>query len=164
LFLQIDPKEINDLCYDLDHLEMVDTKQTLIDIKLSKTEKQIDLLTDYILQLVKHSSNHLDNDIKLAVSTIISTKGNILIKELRNQLYITERTFERKFLKEVGVTPKQFAKIIQFSFSLDQLKESHYYNLTDVAFNNNFSDQSHFIKTFKQYAGQTPKEFTNKLS
>jgi AraC-like DNA-binding protein len=135
---------------------MVDTSKTLSTLKSTCEKLQVKILSDYILQLVKHSSANLDNKIKLAVSTLISSKGTISITDLRNQLYITERTFERKFTKEIGVTPKQFAKIIQFSYSLNQLQESDYYSLTDVAYNNNFSDQSHFIRTFKKYAGQTP--------
>lgn len=164
LLLDIDPKKINDECFDLNDLQMVNTRHTLTHLKSSTTKDQIDILSNYILQLVKHSSAEFDNNIKLAVSTLINTKGTIPIKMLREQLFITERTFERKFAKEIGVTPKQFAKIIQFSFSLNQLKESDYYSLTDVAYNNNFSDSSHFIKTFKKYSGKTPKEFANQLN
>jgi len=164
LLLNIDPKEINDECFDLNDLKMVNTLQTLEKLKPEKTEVQVKIISDYILQLVKHSSANMDNIIKLAISTLISSKGTISIKELRQQLYITERTFERKFLKEIGITPKKFAKIIQFSFSLDQLKESDYYSLTDIAYNNNFTDQSHFIRTFKKYAGKTPKEFSKTIS
>lgn len=163
LLLNIKPKSINDECFDLNNLSMVNTSQTLSLLQASDTDKQITILTEYILELVKHSSSNLDNKIKLAVSILINAKGNISIQELRKQLYITERTFERKFTSEVGVTPKQFAKIIQFSFSLNQLKESDYYSLTDIAYNNNFSDQSHFIKSFKKYAGKTPKEFSNQI-
>jgi len=163
LLLGINPKKINDECFDLNDLEMVDTLKTLSLLKPSTTEKQIDIISSYILKLVKHSSIDLDNNIKLAISTLINTKGALPIKDLRKQLYITERTFERKFLKEIGVTPKQFAKIIQFSFSLNQLKESDYYSLTDVAYNNNFSDSSHFIKTFKKYSGKTTKEIANQM-
>ncbi|MEO6132676.1 MAG: hypothetical protein ABIQ02_12570 [Saprospiraceae bacterium] len=45
------------------------------------------------------------------------------IKELRDKLNISERTFERRFLAQVGVTPKQFSKIIQFQNSLTDLQE-----------------------------------------
>jgi len=164
LLLDIDPKEINDACFDLNDLAMVDTPNTLINLKVGDTQAQVEILTKYLLQLVKHSSANMDNNIKLAISTIISSKGTIPIKELRQQLYIGERTFERKFLKDIGITPKKFAKIIQFNFSLNQLKDSDYYSFTDIAYNNNFTDQSHFIKTFKKYSGKTPKEFSKSIA
>lgn len=164
LLLGKNPKEINDDCFDLNKLQIIDTAQTISMLQSSETEQQIKILSNYILQLVRHASANLDTKIKLAVSTIICSKGSITIKELRNQLYITERTFERKFVKEIGITPKQFAKIIQFRFSLNQLQESDYASLTEIAYNNNFCDQSHFIKTFRRYSGQTPKEFYTQLN
>ncbi len=164
ILLDINPKEINDACFDLYEVQKVDTKSTTAKLAVSNPTDQIDIITNYILELVKSSSNNFDNSIKLAVSTIIKTKGTISITELRNQLYITERTFERKFTKEIGVTPKQFAKIVQFSFSLNQIKESDYTNFTNIAYENGFTDQSHFIKSFKKYTGGTPKEILAKFS
>lgn len=163
LLLGIDPKEINDECFDLSQVKNVDTAKTLAKLVPENTNKQIQIIADYILELVKNSSINPDNSIKLAVSTIINTKGTLPIKELRAQLFLTERTFERRFAKEVGVTPKQFSKIIQFSFSINQIQESDYTKLTNIAFENGFADQSHFIRTFKKYTGSTPKEVLSKM-
>lgn len=164
LLLGIDPKKINDECYDLGQVKSIDTRKTVTQIISAKTDKQIQIIASYILELVKQSSIDTDNSIKLAVSTIIKTKGTIQIKQLREQLFITERTFERRFAKEIGVTPKQFAKIIQFSFSINQIKESDYTKLINIAYENGFADQSHFIRTFKKYTGATPKEMQSRMT
>lgn len=95
---------------------------------------------------------------------MINSKGSMPIKNLRSQLHIAERTFERNFKQAIGITPKQFSRIIQFSFSINQIKESDYYSFTDIAYNNNFSDQSHFIRTFKKYTGQTPRAFATEIN
>ena len=163
LLLGIDPKKINDECYDLAQVKNIDTAKTVSLIMSENTGKQAKIISNYILELVKNSSINPDNSIKLAVSTIINTKGTLPIKDLRDQLFITERTFERRFTKEIGVTPKQFAKIIQFNFSLNQIKESDYTALINVAYENGFADQSHFIRTFKKYTGATPKEILPKI-
>jgi len=164
LLLNIDPKAINDECYDLHLVKNVDTLGTLSKLQSANTDQQVELISNYILETIKYSAVNPDNTIKLAVSTIINSKGNIPIHKLLEQLYLTERTFERKFLKEIGVTAKQFAKIVQFSFSLNQLKTSDYTTLTNIAYENGFADQSHFIRTFKKYTGQTPKELLSKIS
>ena len=163
LLLGIDPKKINDECYDLVQVKNIDTAKTVSLIVPESSGKQVEIISNYILELVKNSSINPDNSIKLAISTIINTKGTLSIKELRGQLFITERTFERRFTKEIGVTPKQFARIIQFSYSLNQIQESDYTNLTNVAYENGFADQSHFIRTFKKYTGATPKETLTKI-
>lgn len=164
LLLDINPREINDACYDLMQVKRIDTLDFISRLKIASTEKRIDIISDYILKLVQNATVDTDNSIKLAVSTIINSKGMIPINQLREQLYITERTFERRFKKEIGVTPKQFARIIQFSFSLNQLQESDYEKLTHIAYENGFTDQSHFIKSFKQFTGATPKELLSKLT
>ena len=163
LLLGINPKEINDACYDLMQIKDIQTDKTISCLIKENTKKQIEIISDYILELVKKSSSNLDNSIKLAISTIIDSKGKIQIRQLREQLFITERTFERRFRKEIGVTPKQFAKIIQFSFSLNQIQESDYNELTDIAYDNGFADQSHFIRSFKKYTGETPREVLSKM-
>jgi len=164
LLLHINPKEINDTCYDLKQLEHIETGKTISQLVTENTNNQITIISSYIFELIRYCSSNSDNCIKMAVSTIINVKGIIKIKQLREQLYITERTFERRFLNEIGVTPKQFAKIIQFSFSLNQIQESDYTKLTNVAYENGFSDQSHFIRTFKRYTGETPKEILSRIA
>lgn len=163
LLIGVDPKKLNDDCYDLKKIQGVNTIETISRLKASNTDAQIRIISDYILELLKQSSTSSDNVIKFAVTTIINSKGTIPIHKLRDQLFITERTFERRFAKEIGVTPKQFAKITQFSFSLNHIQESDYTSLTNVAYDNNFSDQSHFIRTFKRYTGHTPKEILVRL-
>ncbi|MEM9833193.1 MAG: helix-turn-helix transcriptional regulator [Bacteroidota bacterium] len=158
LLLGIDPKSINDECFDLTQIKHINVHQTISLLIKSETDEQIKIIEKYILQLIRSSSKDADNVVKMAVSSIIDSRGTVTIKKLRRQLFVKERTLERKFLSEIGVTPKQFAKIIQFSFSLNQIKKSDYTNLTNVAYDNGFADQSHFIKTFKQYTGKSPKE------
>ena len=163
LLLNINPAQINDDCYELEPIKEADTHSLIVRLKLSRTDRQIRLISAYILDLVKNSAVDPDNAVKMAVSTLVNLKGDISIRQLRQRLYITERTFERRFKKEIGVSPKQFAKIVQFSFSLNQIRERDYVSLTTIAYQNGFADQSHFIRTFKRYTGSTPSEMLSEL-
>jgi AraC-like DNA-binding protein len=87
------------------------------------------------------------------------TKQDVLDYAKSIQLEGTYDELERRFLSETGLSPKQFAKIIQFQNSLTQLSVKDYTSLTDVVYQNGFSDQSHFIKVFKAFTGKTPKAF-----
>ncbi len=164
VLLDIDPMVLKDDCYDLKHVENASTQVTLN--KLQKTENWDDIvkiLADFFSKLVKTASANPDYRIKLAIHLILKTKGTISIKELREKLGIGERTLERHFLKEVGVTAKQFARIIQFSTAMQQMTDADYVNLTDIGYNSGFSDQSHFIRSFKRYTGKTPKEYLQQI-
>lgn len=165
ILLNIDPRELKDDCYDLRLVENIDTHHTLKKLaQLEDWDNILEVLADYFNELLKNASVNPDYRIKLAINLILKTNGTISINEIRDKLCVTERTLERHFLKETGVTAKQFAKIIQFSSAMQQMTETDYVNLTDIAYDNNFADQSHFIRSFKTYTGKTPKEFLQQIS
>jgi AraC-like DNA-binding protein len=165
LLLGVDPKILNDDCYDLKLVKGVDTQCTLEKLdQLQDWDDIIEILAGYFNELLKNASINPDYRIKLAINLILKTSGAISINELRDKLSVTERTLERHFLKEIGVTAKQFAKIIQFRSALEQMTETDYVNLTEIGYDNSFADQSHFIRSFKRYAGKTPKKFLQQIS
>lgn len=160
MLLGINPKILNDDCFDLKQVPNIDTKS--VAEHLRKTEgisEKLNGIVTYFNELVKLASSNTDNTVKLALNMIISTKGNTTMREVHKQLFITERTFERRFSKEIGVTPKQFTSIIQFSSSMNMLTENDFCMLTDIGLDSGYADQSHFIRTFKKYTGKTPSNF-----
>jgi AraC-like DNA-binding protein len=82
---------------------------------------------------------------------------------LQRELQLSERTLERKFKQAVGISPKLFARIARFQQSLDQLRQNQYDKLSDVAYGNEYADQSHFIRVFKEFTGFTPLEFRKQV-
>ena len=161
--LGIDPKNLNDDCYNLTSLENYDVSTAIESLKTAlELAERIDIITSFLSTLVQSKKESIDDKVQQAINLILQSKGTITIRELRLQLHITERTFERQFISQVGVSPKQFSKIIQFQTSLTQLTEKNYSKLTDIVFDNGFADQSHFIKTFKKYTGKTPVKFQPK--
>ncbi len=161
----VDTKTLNDDCYDLQQVEGVDTESSIDELrKANDKNKVVQLLTNYFDKLLKKAATNPDYRVILASNMILKSNGNIKIQTIQERLQITERTLERQFKKEMGVTAIQFAKIIQFNSSVRIMTEEDYLNLTDVAFKSGYADQSHFIRSFKKYTGKTPKEFQKVLS
>lgn len=67
-----------------------------------------------------------------------------------------KKQFERLFLQYVGMNPKEYGRIARFQRALRmmQLGSRDY---ADIAYANGYSDQSHFIREFRQFSGLTPK-------
>jgi AraC-like DNA-binding protein len=123
---------------------------------LAATDKQrIKIVEQFLLSQLKDI--HADKLIVEAVKLIYQSNGTIRIKELNEKLLISQSPFEKRFRKVVGTTPKKFASIIRFNTVLDNLTNSK--SLTDICYENNFFDQAHFIKDFKQFTGATPENF-----
>lgn len=125
-------------------------------LSLSITDKQrIKIVEQFLLSQLKDIQ--ADKLIVEAVKLIYQSKGAIRIKELNEKLFISQSPFEKRFRKVVGTTPKKFASIIRFNTVLDNLNKTK--SLTEICYENNFFDQAHFIKDFKQFTGDTPENF-----
>lgn len=158
----VNPKELNDDCYDLASLKHVDIPALTKQLTNTPTvSMQVKTIAEFISGLMRQSVISPDQKIPLAVNLILNSSGKISIKKIRETLQITERTLQRQFLEYVGISPKQFAKIIQFQSSLNQLSGEVYSKLTDIVYENGYADQSHFIRNFKKYTGKKPSEFKN---
>lgn len=157
----VDPKTINDNCYNLLELGDPNIRATVSRLKNTAfVDEWAGLITQYLFRVFAQKQKALDITIKEALLIISENLGQVAIAEVCGRIGVNKRTFERRFAAETGLLPKQFAKIMQFQSSLKQLSEKDYDKLTDIVYENGFSDQSHFIKVFKAYTGKTPKAFS----
>ncbi len=141
-------------------LDDIFDKNSLVEVEeklaFANTDKQrINIVEQFLVSQLK--AIQTDNLIVEAVKLIYQTNGTIRIKELNEKLLISQSPFEKRFKKVVGTTPKKFASIVRFNIVLDNLNETK--TLTEICYENNFFDQAHFIKDFKQFTGDTPQNF-----
>ncbi len=101
-----------------------------------------------------------DNLVTTAIALIYKSKGNIRIKELTEQLHISQSPLEKRFRQVVGTSPKKFASIVRFKNILQKYTPET--PLTELGYEMGFYDQAHFIKEFKNYTGDTPEQFFRK--
>ena len=62
-------------------------------------------------------------------------------------------------MKQIGISPKQLGKVIRLQTALKMLLNHKTETLTQIAYENEYYDQAHFIKDFKEFTGTNPKEF-----
>lgn len=163
--LGVDPKVLNDECYDLlqiGYLDVESYRQQLIAAKSAK--EQVQIISDLMLALIAAHRIPTNDSIQQAISLIIEQQGQVMIKDVLDKIHLTERTFERNFKAIIGLTPKQFAKIIQFQSSVKRLSRDTFNSLLNIGLESGFADQAHFIREFKRYTGQTPSFYLNKLT
>jgi len=90
---------------------------------------------------------------------IIGHFGNVSIEAVAKKLNVNRRYLERQFNLQLGMSPKDYAETIRFSYitsRLASLQEIHWPELTHLG---NFYDQSHFIKHFRKHSNISPGEF-----
>ena len=127
-------------------------------IHAANTDERVQHAEAFLLNKLKNSEI-IDKMVKSTVDLIFSTKGRISIHELSKNDLSNRRRLERKFSKSVGLGPKQFARIIRFQTALKMLLNNEIENLTSLAYENEYYDQAHFIKDFKEFTGINPNKF-----
>ncbi|WP_285058094.1 helix-turn-helix transcriptional regulator [Pedobacter ginsengisoli] len=124
-------------------------------VEANSDKNRIEIVEQFLISQLRDIQ--IDKLIVEAVKLIYQSKGSLRMKELISKLYISQSPFEKRFRKIVGTTPKKFASIIRFNAVLDSLNGAK--SLSEICHENNFFDQAHFIKDFRQYTGNTPESF-----
>jgi AraC-like DNA-binding protein len=141
-------------------LDVIFNKNTVDDVqeKLASAgtdQLRIKIVEQFLVSQLKDIET--DKLIVEAVRLIYQSNGTVRIKALNEKLCISQSPFEKRFRKVVGTTAKKFASIIRFNTVLDTMNDKK--TLTEICYENNFFDQAHFIKDFKQFTGYTPENF-----
>jgi len=89
------------------------------------------------------------------ISEIVSSGGQVSVDRLANDLGISGRQLERRFLSEVGLGPKLLCRILRFQ-QVFRAVEREDKNWARIAADCGYYDQAHLIRDFRQFAGQTP--------
>ncbi|GAA0192623.1 helix-turn-helix domain-containing protein [Fulvivirga kasyanovii] len=153
-------EQLTNTCIDIDTLGKV--KGNCLQERLLNSESypdQLCLLLSSLKDLREDNAGFTDENVSFAIGEISASHGKLSLRELSKRMNLSERTIERKFREAIGITPKLYSRLCQFQSSLRYLKQNNIDKLSDVAFEFEFSDQSHFIRTFKEFSGFTPNNY-----
>ncbi len=127
-------------------------------INATSTKERIEIIETFLLNKLNEEAT-IENIVKTTVDALLSTKGRTPIKVILKDNLSKRRQLERHFKKQIGISPKQLSKAIRLQATLQMLTSQKSETLTDIAYENEYFDQNHFIKDFKELVGITPKEF-----
>lgn len=89
------------------------------------------------------------------LTAMYRTSGSISIRDLAEGIGYSERYLRKKFEQSLGISPKQYNRIIRFQRALEGIVRCGA-SLTDVAIERGYFDQAHFMKDFKLFSQLTP--------
>lgn len=122
------------------------------------TAERISIAEAFLLSRLTDAKT-VDRIVQSTVETIFTGNGQIPVLELSRKNKVNRRQLSRKFSSSIGLSPKQLSKTIRLQKTLQALLHKKPEKLTDTAYENEYYDQSHFIKDFKEFTGLTPREF-----
>ncbi|ADZ90128.1 AraC family transcriptional regulator [Marinomonas mediterranea] len=131
-------------------------------VNAQSTQERIEILEAFLFSQLSNQRT-IENIVKSTVDTLFSHNGNVAIHEITDSNPSKKRQLERQFLNIVGVSPKQLSKLIRLQTALKLIIDKEE-SLTDISYQSNYYDQSHFIKDFKEFTGVTPRDFLDEES
>ncbi|WP_439880073.1 helix-turn-helix domain-containing protein [Pontibacter sp. MBLB2868] len=157
------------------------TEETLKNATANATKTKLLILKIYQESLLKDSFS--DDSISMLLSSYAENKNyleqfskcpswvkllydllndcwfeNISLKDLSKTLNINPISISKHFPRYFGCTYGEYMRRLKVDRSISLIQKSSD-SLTDISLACGFSDQSHFIRTFKQETGFLPKNF-----
>lgn len=97
------------------------------------------------------------------VEYLMRRRQVVKMKELEKESGFCARTLQKTVVSNVGLTPKQLNLQICFQHAIHQLEQEPKYSLTDLAYQMQFYDQSHFGNMFRKMTGLCPGQYQKLL-
>lgn len=112
---------------------------------------------DYFIQKASQKTlsvlpYEIDNRKQKLFDLIYSSNGEMTVKALAENAFWSSRQINRYFNQQFGLSLKAYCNIIRFRASFKHIKAGKLFPQQD------FTDQSHFIKEVKKLSGALPKE------
>lgn len=107
---------------------------------------------------------HTGNALDFLLHEIHRLKGDMRLSEMSEFTGCSISGLRTLFAREVGMSPKEYAKIVRFNHVALSMERNRSSSLTEIAYAMGYYDQAHFIKDFRSITGLAPKEFRRQLA
>jgi AraC-like DNA-binding protein len=158
--LNTDPMGLNDGSVELNEFSRENIGEQLLNAR--SHHERVARLSEFLRAHVDGSGSE---DVLVAESLQLIQNGirSIRVPQLLKCLNVSERQFERRFVRAIGVSPHHYIRIVRFQEAVRLIKGNQFERLSDVAYDLNYVDQSHFIKDIKAFSGYTPTDLVKTL-
>ncbi len=122
-------------------------------------KSRVKIIENFLESLIIRKNRFDDGRITEAVNILSARGGIVNMSSLSQHANLSHRHFERRFQAEIGITAKEFARVLRFQRAIHMKQLNNNLTLTNLAYVCGYHDQSHFTNDFKSISGLTPKQF-----
>lgn len=90
---------------------------------------------------------------------VIETDGTRRVRDVADDLGVSESTLRRRFGADLGLAPKPFSAVVRFRHALAYLHAHPGASWAQVADRFGYADQSHLIRDYRRFAGVVPSRW-----
>lgn len=155
--------ELRDTTYDAP--AVIGTDLRIIEQQLATTgsfRERIRLLEAHLINRLRNAGKL--NAVAETANMLFANNGLTGVAAMAAHCDLTPRQFERRFLEQVGVSPKLYAQIVRFNAALNRKLRSPQHTWTEIAHELNYFDQMHMVHDFQSLAGDAPSRVIARLA
>lgn len=117
-------------------------------------EARVSLVEAYLsAHLPRAAARHSATD---AARTIRERHGRVRLPDLVTRTGLSERQFERRFVEQMGIGPKLYARVVRLNFAQHLKRTQPALTWARVSQEAGYFDQTHLVKDFKALTGALP--------
>lgn len=121
-----------------------------------KIADSLDIVETFLMQNFRERRLSI---ISKTVEEIYRKSGFVNVASLAQMAFLSPPQFRKRFNEEVGMSPKEYSKIVRVNHITGLLASSPEENLTQLTYRLGYFDQAHFIRDFRSVTGRSPKHF-----
>ena len=145
---------LEDILGDKDNQLLTEQFQSAADIF-----EMTSYMNTYLIKMLLSRKHKIYTGIIANIADVVlHNKGVVSIDALALYGNMSIRNFERRFVDEVGMPPKLYVRITRFYNALENKMLHPIKSWAEIACNNGYYDQAHFIKEVKTFSSKTPDE------
>lgn len=160
-FLTLPPKLLTNAECNLS--EVFDKADVLLEkiVQARTFEEQIIVFNHFFLGKIALKTSMLASQIH---QFITAHQGVLQMRDKERYLGYSSSYINRVFTENSGISPKTYALILRFQSNLKKMLTDQPVNLTDLASEQGYADQSHFFREFRRFTSSAPSLFLKKAS
>lgn len=115
--------------------------------------------------LTQYEPIECEDIIDRAIAMLCDFDSELSIQGIADSCGVHYKYLSRCFIRYVGCSAAHFRKVARFRASVQaKLREGDQLNFTGICYDKNFTDQSYFIRQFKELTGESPGVFFKDVS
>ncbi|AFA47189.1 helix-turn-helix domain-containing protein [Acetobacterium woodii] len=151
------------------HFGLTDVFKDVYDlhVKIAQADsfsQRIDLFGDHFIEY------WIDYEYQMSLEEYIAM--NLYMKHLNSSIINIEdltgyskRYCRKKFADSYSFSPKKYLEVFRFQKTIRMLSDKNQnHSITQIAYENGYFDESHFINDFKSYAQTSPENFRRSIN
>lgn len=124
----------------------------------SSYDSMIEIVSNFIERRFDQSCRP-EEPIDSAAIQMLDPSKNLSLDEWAAVACLSLRQFERSFITRVGISPKLFIRIVRFEHAMKVKNNSPGKSWSEIALECGYSDSSHLLREFKEFAEFPPSRF-----